>query len=69
MSYGYMRNASAIYQQYSVRGGVEDADAHAAPGVRQDDDLDVVADQDGVAHLPTENQHPGILARPVRPRD
>lgn len=28
MTYGYMRNASAIYQQNSVQGVVEDADPH-----------------------------------------
>jgi len=28
MTYGYMRNASAIYQQNSVRGVVENADPH-----------------------------------------
>ncbi|WP_266171294.1 flagellar export chaperone FliS [Dyella subtropica] len=28
MSYGYMRNASAIYQENSARGGVEGADRH-----------------------------------------
>lgn len=28
MTNGYMRKASAIYQQNSVRGGVEDADPH-----------------------------------------
>ncbi|MFA6230064.1 MAG: flagellar export chaperone FliS [Rhodanobacter sp.] len=28
MTNGYMRKASAIYQQNSVRGGIEDADPH-----------------------------------------
>lgn len=40
MSYGYMRNASAIYQQNSVRGGVEDADAHQLIGMLLDGAID-----------------------------
>ena len=28
MTYGYMRNASAVYQQNSARGRIENADAH-----------------------------------------
>lgn len=36
MTYGYMRNASAIYQQNSVRGGVEDADPHQLTGMLLD---------------------------------
>lgn len=36
MTNGYMRNASATYQQNSVRGGVEDADAHQLIGMLLD---------------------------------
>jgi len=36
MTNGYMRKASAIYQQNSVRGGVEDADAHQLIGMLLD---------------------------------
>lgn len=40
MSYGYPRNASAIYQQNSVRGGVEDADPHQLIGMLLDGAID-----------------------------
>lgn len=36
MSYGYARNATAIYQQNSVLGGVEDADPHQLIGMLLD---------------------------------
>ncbi|MEO8777561.1 MAG: flagellar export chaperone FliS [Rhodanobacter sp.] len=36
MTYGYMRNASAIYQQNSAHGRVENADAHQLVGMLLD---------------------------------
>lgn len=36
MTNGYSRKASAIYQQNSVRGGIEDADAHQLVGMLLD---------------------------------
>lgn len=47
MSYGHMRNASAIYQQNSVRGGVEDADAHQLIGMLLDGAIDRISQARG----------------------
>ncbi|WP_243047648.1 flagellar export chaperone FliS [Dyella sp. RRB7] len=40
MSYGYMRNASAMYQDTSVRGKVEGADRHQLTGLLYDGLID-----------------------------
>ena len=47
MSYGYMRNASALYQQNSVRGSVEDADAHQLIGMLLDGAIDRISQARG----------------------
>lgn len=47
MSYGYMRNASALYQQNSVAGGVEDADAHRLIGMLLDGAIERVVQARG----------------------
>lgn len=47
MSYGHMRNASAIYQQNSVRGGVEDADPHQLIGMLLDGAIDRISQARG----------------------
>jgi flagellar protein FliS len=47
MTNGYMRNASAIYQQNSVRGGIEDADPHRLVGMLLDGAIDRVVQARG----------------------
>lgn len=47
MSYGYMRNASALYQQNSVAGGVEDADPHRLIGMLLDGAIDRINQASG----------------------
>lgn len=42
MSYGYMRNASAAYQDTSARGSVEGADRHQLTGMLYDGIIDRV---------------------------
>lgn len=42
MTNGYMRKASAIYQQNSVRGSVEDADSHQLIGMLLEGAIDRV---------------------------
>jgi flagellar protein FliS len=51
MSYGYMRNASAMYEQNSARGKVEDADRHQLTMLLLDSVIDRI------------NQARGYLAR------
>ncbi|QNK02584.1 flagellar export chaperone FliS [Dyella telluris] len=40
MTYGYMRNASALYQDTSARGSVEGADRHQLTGMLYDGAID-----------------------------
>lgn len=40
MTYGYMRNASALYQETSARGSVEGADRHQLTGMLYDGVID-----------------------------
>ncbi len=47
MTNGYMRNASAIYQQNSVRGGIEDADPHRLVSMLLDGAIDRVVQARG----------------------
>lgn len=47
MTNGYMRKASAIYQQNSVRGGIEDADPHRLVGMLLDGAIDRVVQARG----------------------
>ncbi|MHA6205496.1 flagellar export chaperone FliS [Dyella soli] len=47
MTYGYMRNASAIYQDTSVRGGVEGADRHQLTGMLYDGLIDRITQARG----------------------
>lgn len=47
MTYGYMRNASAIYQQNSVHGRVEDADAHQLVGMLLEGAIDRIVQARG----------------------
>jgi flagellar protein FliS len=47
MSYGHMRNASAIYQQNSARGGVEDADPHQLISMLLDGAIDRISQARG----------------------
>ncbi|MFC5524794.1 flagellar export chaperone FliS [Rhodanobacter ginsengisoli] len=47
MTNGYMRNASAIYQQNSIRGGIEDADPHQLVGMLLDGAIERVVQARG----------------------
>ncbi|MGH8157250.1 MAG: flagellar export chaperone FliS [Rhodanobacter sp.] len=47
MSYGHMRNASAIYQQNSIRGSVEGADAHQLISMLLDGAIDRISQARG----------------------
>lgn len=47
MSYGYARNATTMYQQNSVRGGVEDADPHQLVSLLLDGAIDRIAQARG----------------------
>jgi flagellar secretion chaperone FliS len=62
MSYGYTRNASAIYQDTSARGSVEGADRHQLTGMLYDGVIDRISQARGAMRrgdVPAKGTHFG----------
>ncbi|WP_243039287.1 flagellar export chaperone FliS [Dyella sedimenti] len=60
MTYGYMRNASAMYQDTSARGSVEGADRHQLIGMLYDGMFDRISQARGAmvrGDVPAKGQH------------
>nr|WP_199040789.1 flagellar export chaperone FliS [Dyella sp. ASV24] len=62
MTYGYMRNASALYQETSARGSVEGADRHQLTGMLFDGVIDRITQARGAIRrgdVPAKGTHFG----------